>query len=92
VYDAQAGDLHFSLASDFVSCINGCAEWNTNSSLPQCIGISFALGIYGPAGQGKGSWCMYRWVISQENLEYEKGWSVALLQLEISQPTVKKHL
>lgn len=93
VDDAQFGDLYFTIVPDFLTCVNGCAEWNQNTSLPQCLGISFALGVYGPEGEGKGSWCMYRWNIGEGNFVYTQGWSVARLQTYSNiSSTVRKRL
>jgi hypothetical protein len=74
----SSADLYFTIASDFYTCIDGCALWNKNASVP-CVGVSFDLGVYGPEGEGKGSWCMYRWGVSEDSFNYVKGWSTAQL-------------
>src|SRR5438105_2961997 len=73
-----SGDLFFTYAPDFFSCLNGCAIWNTNASLPQCGGVSFDAQVYGPGGSTGGGWCIYRWAV--HGPFYAEGWDSAQLK------------
>lgn len=54
-----------------------------------CVGVSFGLGVYGPEGEGKGSWCMYRWYATENNFEYVKGWDTAQLVVKGNSSVVR---
>ena len=54
-------DFYLSYPSDFYSCINSCADWNTNSTNAEtCVGVSWNGGVYGPEGQAGGSQCFFK--------------------------------
>lgn len=53
-------DLHLTFTLDFLSCINGCAEWNSNNT-EKCIGVAWVSGNYGPDGLSGGCQCYYKW-------------------------------
>jgi hypothetical protein len=52
--------LYLNHTLDFQGCMNGCAMWNTNSTVP-CVGVSYIGGIFGPKGDAGGSQCFYKW-------------------------------
>jgi hypothetical protein len=54
--------MHLNFTIDFLSCINGCAEWNTNSEYT-CFGVVWESGNYGPKGVEGGCQCFYMWGI-----------------------------
>jgi hypothetical protein len=54
-------DFYLSFQSDFYSCINSCADWNTNTTNSEaCVGVSYNGGVYGPQGQAGGSQCFFK--------------------------------
>jgi len=74
----SSGDLFFRYAPDFLSCLDGCAIWNTNASLTQCEGVSFDAQVYGPGGSTGGGWCVYMWGV--HGPDYSEGWDSAQLK------------
>jgi hypothetical protein len=76
--------LYINYTTDFVSCLGGCAEWNTKMS-QKCLGVTLAYDQYGPHG---GSECYFFWELEESaaGVQYDSG------QLQISgEPPVCFH-
>ena len=73
-------DIHLNFTTEYFSCINGCALWNTHST-NQCVGVTYGPGQYGPDGEGGGSQCYYKWVMPG-SVGYSPAGDAARLKLE----------
>lgn len=55
--------LYGTLAPDFFSCIDMCAQWNLNNNIT-CVGVTFVeRGYPGWASPGVGSSCTFAWTM-----------------------------
>jgi hypothetical protein len=56
-YDPRGYDLYVTYTSDFISCINGCSQWNIDNPGLLCMGAVWDSAAYGPDGRQ----CFYKW-------------------------------
>lgn len=75
--DWNHGDFFFGLFLDFFSCINYCAQWNLNNTIP-CVAVSYSEGVYGPLGPAGGSLCALKFELL-ENEKHSSGTQDAVL-------------
>lgn len=52
-------DLHIGY-SNFSSCMDGCAAWNTQN-VEKCLGVAWLSTTFGPEGTAGGGECLFKW-------------------------------
>lgn len=79
--------LYGTLAPNFFSCIDLCAQWNLNNNIT-CVGVTFVERAYPPWGNpAMGSGCTFAWTMNGPP-HSSLGTQAALLEIPINGPII----
>lgn len=67
-------NLYLTFTLDFLSCMDGCAQWNTNNT-ETCVGVIWVSGDYGPDGLSGGCQCYYKWDMIGAGYSFNGGYA-----------------
>lgn len=67
MYWPYAADIYTTFTVDFSTCIAQCVKWNTAQS-DKCVGVTWAVGLYGPNGAAGGSQCFLLWQLGLNSI------------------------